>query len=72
MIYYLMHIYGPLPVITRGEDVTNEEALNNLVRPSLEEMTSWIYNDFEFAIENLPETVEERGRYTSDYARFCL
>lgn len=72
MIYYLMHIYGPLPVITQGEDVTNEEALNNLVRPSLEEMTSWIYNDFEFAIENLPETVEERGRYTSDYARFCL
>ena len=72
MIYYLMHIYGPLPAVTRGEDVTNDEVLNNLVRPSLEEMTSWIYSDFEFAIENLPETVEERGRYTSDYARFCM
>lgn len=72
MIYYLMHIYGPLPAVTRGEDVTNDEVLNNLVRPSLEEMTSWIYSDFEFAIGNLPETVEERGRYTSDYARFCM
>ena len=54
MIYYLMHIYGPLPAVTRGEDVTNDEVLNNLVRPSLEEMTSWIYSDFEFAIETLP------------------
>lgn len=45
MIYYLMHIYGPLPAVTRGEDVTNDEVLNNLVRPSLEEMTSWIYSD---------------------------
>lgn len=72
MMYYLMHIYGPLPAIVNVQDVANEDALNNLVRPSLDEMCSWIYNDFDMAIKSLPEKVEEKGRYTADYARFCL
>lgn len=72
MLYYLMHIYGPLPAITDEKDINSEEALKNLVRPSLDDMTVWIYNDFQLAIENLPETVKERGRYTADYARFCM
>ena len=38
MLYYLMHIYGPVPVIINPEDVFNEEALGNTVRPTLTEM----------------------------------
>ena len=72
MMYYLMHIYGPLPAVVNGEDVRNDNVLNNLVRPSLDEMSTWIYNDFDAAINNLPEKVEEKGRYTADYARFCM
>lgn len=72
MLYYLMHIFGPLPAIINKEDVENDAALSNLVRPSLNEMCAWIYNDFDAAINNLPEKVNERGRYTADYARFCM
>lgn len=72
MLYYLMHIYGPLPAIVDEKDIINEQVLTNLVRPSLDDMTTWIYNDFQFAIDNLPDMVKERGRYTSDYARFCM
>ena len=72
MLYYLMHIYGPLPAIVNKNDVNNESALTNLVRPSLDEMSTWIYNDFQYALESLPDEVKERGRYTSDYAKFCM
>lgn len=47
MLYYLMHIYGPLPAIVDKDDINNENALKNLVRPSLDDMTTWIYNDFQ-------------------------
>ena len=72
MLYYLMHIYGPLPAIVDKDDINNENALTNLVRPSLDDMTTWIYNDFQYAMENLPNAVKEHGRYTSDYAKFCM
>lgn len=72
MLYYLMHIYGPLPAIVDKDNINNEAALTNLVRPSLDEMSTWIYNDFQFAADNLPNEVKERGRYTSDYAKFCM
>ena len=72
MLYYLMHIYGPLPAIVDKDDINNENALKNLVRPSLDDMTTWIYNDFQYAMENLPDAVKEHGRYTSDYAKFCM
>lgn len=72
MMYYMLHIYGPLPVILKPEDVNNETALENMQRPSLDSMTTWISRDIEFAINNLPKTMTEKGRYTSDYARVCM
>ncbi|MDD3036384.1 hypothetical protein [Bacteroides sp.] len=35
-------------------------------------MCIWVYNDFDAAIKNLPEKVNERGRYTVGYARLCM
>lgn len=72
MMYYLLHYYGPVPVILDPVLIGNIEAESNLVRPSLNEMTSYITDDFLYAVENAPETQSERGRATADYARFCL
>ena len=72
MMYFLLHVYGPVPVILDPEKVIDPEALSNTVRPSLDEMTQWITDDLEFAAKNAPETAPDLGRYTRDYARFCL
>ena len=72
MMYYLLHMYGPLPLITDPDDVHDQDKLNDMERPSLDEMCKWITDDFEFAIANMAENVSEQGRYTADYARFCL
>ncbi|MGL4292025.1 MAG: RagB/SusD family nutrient uptake outer membrane protein, partial [Bacteroidales bacterium] len=72
MLYYMMHIYGPLPAVLNPEDVYNDAVLNNLARPELSVMVERIKADFEFAIQNLPEKLDAKGRYTADYARFCL
>ena len=72
LMYFLYHLYGPVPVILNPELVDNEEAQQNVVRPSQDEMAQWIHDDMVRAVKNLPETVAEKGRYTADYARFCL
>jgi len=72
MMYYLLHYYGPVPVILDPTLIGNTEAENNLVRPSLEEMTTYITDDLLYAAGNAPETQSEKGRVTADYARFCL
>jgi hypothetical protein len=71
MMYYLLHIYGPVPVILDPALVGNIEAEKNLERPTLEQMAKWITEDFEYAVANMPKT-QPKGRYTADYARFCL
>lgn len=72
MMYYLLHIYGPVPVILDPELVGDIEAENRLIRPTLKEMTEWITADFEFAVANIPDKQSELGRYNKDYARVCL
>jgi hypothetical protein len=71
MMYYLLHIYGPAPVILNPEDVGNTEAEENMARPSLDEMAAYIYDDMDYAQQNMPNTAPN-GRYTADFARFCL
>lgn len=71
MMCYLLHAYGPVPVILDPALVGNLEAEQNLVRPTLTEMTEWITADLEFAIANMATTAVV-GRYTANYARFCL
>lgn len=72
LMYFLYHLYGPMPLILDPALVDSDDAQKNLVRPTLEEMAQWIYDDIDTAIGMLPETVSEPGRYTADYARFCL
>lgn len=72
VMYYLLHFYGPVPVILDDNYIGDADAEANLVRPSLDDMTKYITDDLEYAAENCSETQSEKGRYTADYARFCL
>lgn len=71
-MFYLLHFYGPVPIILDPTLVGNLEAEKNMVRPTLDEMTKYITADLEYAAEHMVETQSEVGRYTADYARFCL
>ncbi len=71
-MYNLLHVYGPVPLIVNPDDVTNQEVLNNAVRPSLDDITKWIYDDFDFAAQYMPESQTARGRFTRDFAKVCL
>lgn len=71
MMYNLLHIYGPVPVILDPKLVGNNEAEQNLARPTLEQMDGWITDDFVFAVANMTNDVP-KGRYTANYAKFCL
>jgi hypothetical protein len=72
LMYYLFHYYGPFPVIVDPALVGDSEAEAKLVRPSLDEMVGYITDDLEFAVANMVESQSAKGRYTRDYARFCL
>ncbi len=71
-MYNLLHVYGPVPLIVNPEDVENSEALDNAVRPSLDDISQWIYDDFDYAAQYAPETQSDRGRFTRDLARVYL
>ena len=72
MMYYLLHVYGPVPLIVDPDDLINPSKLENLVRPTLQQMTEWIMADFDYAYQYIADTQPEQGRYNKDYARFCL
>lgn len=71
-MFFLLHVYGPVPVIVDPAKVNDSEALKNAERPTLDEYCDWVYDDLAFAIENISETQAEHGRFTADYARYCL
>lgn len=71
-MYNLLHVYGPVPLIVNTDDLENPDTLNNAVRPSLDDITEWIYDDFDFAAKYAPEIQPEKGRFTRDFARVML
>lgn len=71
MMYYLLHLYGPVPVILDPLMVGDTDAEQNMERPTLEQMTQWITADLEYAAANMASAAP-KGRYTADYARFAL
>ena len=72
MMYYLLHNFGPVRVILDPETVTDPATLANTDRPTIDEMCQWIYNDFEFSATHAPAVAPDPGRFTADFARFCL
>jgi hypothetical protein len=72
MAYYLLHLYGPVALIMNPDDVSIEENLKAVERPTLQQMIEWIAADFDYAYNTIPETQAEKGRYNRDYARVCI
>lgn len=72
VMYYLLHLYGPVPVILDPALVGNAEAESDWSRPSLAEMAGYIADDLEYAAGNMRESQPVKGRYTADYARVFL
>ncbi|WP_270087114.1 RagB/SusD family nutrient uptake outer membrane protein [Sphingobacterium sp. SYP-B4668] len=72
MMYYLLHVYGPVPVIVDPDLVTDKVALENLERPTMAQMSQWIMDDFDFAYQYIAETQKDIGRYNKDYTRVCI
>jgi SusD family. len=72
MMYYMLHFYGPVPVILNPDSIGDGQAESNLGRPSLDTYTTYITDDLENAVANMKEKQSEKGRYTCDYARYCL
>ncbi|MGN0190386.1 MAG: RagB/SusD family nutrient uptake outer membrane protein, partial [Candidatus Cryptobacteroides sp.] len=71
-MYNLLHVYGPVPLIVNPDDVEDTDALCNAVRPELDEICGWIYEDFDFAVKYMPESHTAQSRFTRDFARVCL
>lgn len=72
MMYYMLHVFGPVPVIVDASKIGVAEEEAYLVRPSLKEFVQYITDDFEHAAANMAEVQKEQGRYTADFARFFL
>lgn len=72
MMYYMLHMFGPVPVIVDAAELGDTINESHLERPDLNVMTQYITDDLEYAVNHVAETQKEKGRYTADYARFCL
>jgi starch-binding outer membrane protein, SusD/RagB family len=70
-MYYLLHIYGPVPVILDPAKIgTDAEA--DATRPERADFISWIANDLRFAADNLPLDAVNYGRFTKGSALTVL
>ena len=66
-MYYLLHMYGPLPVIMDPAEI-NTEAESDLSRPARETFVNYIKEDLEFAAQHLEVTPQEYGRFNKGLA----
>lgn len=67
MMYYLLWMYGPVPVILDA-NLIGTEAEANVKRPSRSEYVSAIETDLRFASDYLPKTAKDYGRFNKGCA----
>ncbi|WP_228853019.1 RagB/SusD family nutrient uptake outer membrane protein [Aegicerativicinus sediminis] len=71
-MYFMLQLYGPVPVITDPSLVGNIEAESDLTRPSREVYVSQVVADLRFAADNLPQNPSEYGRFNKGHALVVL
>lgn len=71
MMYYLLHLYGPVPVIL-DPALINTEAEGDVTRPPRSELVSAIAADMRFAADNLPVVAPNYGRFNKGMALTSL
>ncbi len=67
-MYFLLHLYGPVPVIIDGAQVNDVTALGNMARPTRTDYVGWIEADLKYAVDHLPVTASNYGRFTKGAA----
>jgi len=70
-LFYLLHSYGPLPVIMDPAKI-GTEAGTDLTRPDRSTFVQYIINDLNYAAENLPVTPADYGRFNKGIALVVL
>lgn len=71
IMYHLMHMYGPVPVIL-DPALIGTEAEANLTRPTRDVFVKSIESDVRFAADNLPVTPKNYGRFNKGCALTVL
>lgn len=71
IMYYMLHLYGPVPVILDPAEI-NTEAEADLTRPPRSEYVSAIASDLRFAADNLPIDAPDYGRFNKGLALTAL
>ena len=67
-MYFLLHLYGPVPVILDGSKVSDVTALATMVRPSRTDFVTAIESDLTYAVNHLSTTASNYGRFTKGTA----
>lgn len=71
IMYYMLHLYGPVPVILDPAKI-NTEAEADLTRPPRSEYVSAIASDLRFAADNLSVDAPDYGRFNKGLALTAL
>jgi SusD family. len=67
-MYYLLNLYGPVPVVLDGSKVNDADAVAAMVRPTRAEFVAGIVSDLRYAADKLPEDAEDYGRFNKGAA----
>jgi len=71
LMYYLLQMYGPLPVILDASKI-GTDAEYNLTRPARTDYVSWAAQDLQDAAAGLPQTPTDYGRFNKGLALTVL
>lgn len=71
-MYFLLEMYGPVPVILDPAKIDDPEALADLTRPSRESFIEAVAADLRFAADNLPKNASTYGRFNKGIALTVL
>jgi len=71
-MFYLLQLYGPVPVITDASKIGDINAEGDLTRPSREQYVNQIIADLTYAAESLPKVAKDYGRFNKGLALTLL
>ncbi len=71
-MFYLLQLFGPVPVIVDPEKIGDETAESDLTRPARADYVNYIISDLRYAADNLPLEASEYGRFNKGLALTIL
>ena len=71
-LFYLLQMFGPIPVIMDAEKIGDPEAEADLTRPPRNDYVNWAIADLRFAADNLAVEAPDYGRFNKGLALTLL